>query len=234
MKYISFVVFLCISCMVMAACPMGEAARRAKHYAQAQSFFEGCALIDNDAEAQYTLAHMYMDGRIAATTPELMALRYLRLAAENGFAPAQYELANHMLDDLKTPNGQAVLSQHTDNMRQIKEQKGLPLTQMSPLAWMLLAGERAENKWFYTAPPVYIAAAEQYLQDAHLSPSHFQEIQEQAIQWKQNKLMHTARQVLTDEEWKKFVSESGVVEPAQRDAFVQTLKSKLKNYSLYK
>ena len=236
MKYIYGLIFLCFAVVAWAACPLGEASLAVKNYAQAQQFFKGCALIDNDAQAQYALARMYRDGFLPGAEQKLQTLKYLRFAAENGYGPAQYELALLMLDFLRTPEGQAVLSHHSEQLRQIKMQRKQPLLQMSPLAWMLLAAERAENKWFYTAPPVYVAEAEQALKDAHLTPFHLKEIQMQATQWKQNKLLHVARQIMTEAEWQRFFPMP--TEPAaasqQQDAFVAFVKNKLQNYTLYK
>ena len=236
MKRIYSFIFLFFTWGVLAACPLGEASLTVKNYAQAQQFFKGCALVDNDAQAQYALARLYQEGFLPGAEQKLQTLKYLRFAAENGYGPAQYELALLMLDFLRTPEGQAVLSHHSEQQRQIKIQRKQPLLQMSPLAWMLLAAERAENKWFYTAPPVYVPQAEQALKDAHLTPFHLKEIQMQATQWKQNKLLHVARQIMTEAEWQRFFPMP--TEPAaasqQQDAFVAFVKNKLQNYTLYK
>ena len=236
MKYIYCLLFLCISFAVWATCPMGDSALKVKNYAQAQRFFEGCALINNDAQSQYALAHLYKDGHLPSADDELQVLRYLRFAAENGYAPAQYELALYMLDGLKTLEGQALLARYSEQMRQIKIQKKRPLLQMDPMAWMLLAAERAENKWFYTAPAIYVPEAEQFLQETRLSPEHLREVQAQAVQWKQNKLRHTARQILTEQEWQQFFPLSTGTPEAEalQKALVALMKNRLKEYAVYR
>lgn len=236
MRYFYCVVLLCWAGLVAASCPLGDSALKIKNYAQAQEFFESCALVDNDALAQYTLAHMYRDSLLPSAERKFQTLKYLRFSAENGYGPAQYELAQLMLDFLRTPEGQALLAHHSEQIRQIKIERQQPLLQMSPLAWMLLAAERAENKWFYTAPPVYVPEAEKALQDAHLTPVHLKEIQTQAIQWKQNKLAHVARQVMTEDEWQRFFPMPPEPELAvkRQEAFADFVKEKLKNYTLYK
>ena len=235
MKILYGILVLFISCSVWAACPLGDSALKAKKYEQARSFLEGCALMDNDALAHYKLAHLYADGLLSAEQPQLMTLRYLRFSAENGYAPAQYELGRLMLEALRTAEGKALLTYYTEQIRQLKEEKNLPLSQMSPMTWILLAAERAENKWFYTAPAIYVPEAEKYLQDAHLTQQHLQEIRAQAIQWKQNKLMHTARQVMSDKEMQQFfpMPENPTEAATLQNAFVALLKNKLKNYTLY-
>ena len=236
MKYIYCLLFISFSFVAWATCPMGDSALKVKNYVQAQRFFEGCALINNDAQSQYALAHLYKDGHISSHDSQLQVLRYLRFAAENGYAPAQYELALYMLEGLKTPEGQALIARYSEQMRQIKIQKKRPLSQMDPMAWMLLAAERAENKWFYTAPPIYVPEAEQFFQKTRLTPEHLREVQAQAAQWKRNKLRHTARQILTEQEWQQFFPlPTGTPEAeALQKALVALMKNRLKDYALYK
>ena len=133
----------------MATCPMASLYEGKNDFMEWQSY-EVCALEKNDSESQFFIGQVYLNGNKNIPQNLTKALEYFRMAAENGYAPAQRELAKLMdtLNDIGTDGQEAILE-----MEKTWQKKNKTAHQaMSALSWLMLAAERAENKWFYFAP----------------------------------------------------------------------------------
>ncbi len=203
MKKILFALLFFWVSIANAACPLGQAYEKAKNAGGAWFAYKGCADNFKDAESQVYIAMQYLNGSDFAQQNLATAFQYFRAAAEDGYAPAQRELAKLMvaLEDIG-PEGKAALADFEKDW-QTKSNSTRP--PMSALAWMILAAEKAENKWFYMAPAIADAEALNLLSQ-YRSKMDSKVAESQAVAFKQEQLMQQARNLLTDAAYKDFES----------------------------
>lgn len=232
-----------VAVSAQAACFLGDALMAKKNYAAAKETYQMCSHVQNDAGAQYALGQIYKDG-LGGTKQDLkLALFYFRFAAENGSAAAQRELAQLMmsLERMGAP-GQEALREYENKIHQIKgrDEKGVldlkPLP-MSAYAWMLLAAEKPENKWFYPTAQVQDEQARRLL--LNMERQYGKAAKEQAIReasaWKEEKLIWAAKTTLTEPEYQQFMDavypKGKTPNQALRQAQVAKLKQRVQGTS---
>ena len=188
----------------LAFCPMGELYQQAGKEFDAWAQYQACADVNNDAPSQLYIGQIYLKGNANVQQNLTRALNYFRKGAENGYAPAQRQLAVLMqeIEELG-PDGQQALNDFEDNWRQ---ENNSSRKTMSALSWMMLAAEKPENKWFYFSENVLDKEAVSLLPKfkANLSPKQIEEAQKAATAWKQEQLLRQAKKLLSDEAYKDF------------------------------
>ena len=202
-KGILFTIVLCMFAQKgIASCDIADAQWKAKKYELAMANYEKCAYAQNDAVAQYELAMHYLNENEHLEQDILHALFLLRLSSESGYAPAQRELGKLM--DILHSFGEV----GTNAMHDMEKQMllyGLS-DDLSPFAWVLLASEKVENKWFYPTPGELDEQAVQ-LSDAwsmQKGPLARTEALRQAGAWKESRLLKSAKQMLSEEDYGDF------------------------------
>ena len=231
--------FTVLSVTVNAACLFGDAYLKRGHHKQARQVYENCAKEQNDPSAQYALGQMYQRGT-GAQQNIMLALFYYRFAAENGLASAQRALAQLMMEvERMGAPGQAALKEYEDKIQDLKKAQSsdtvLPpkKREMSAYAWMLLAAEKADNKWFYPAGATQDPEAVRLLPtlESRYGKSAREQAVRQASAWKEDKLMQTAKAVLSDTEYASFSDtlypRGRKPDPARRLLEVSKLKQRI-------
>ena len=202
MKKVFFFLFFMNISAVFASCPMADL-YKGKNAMLEWRNYQICAEDMNDSESQFLIGQTYLNGAENIAQNLELALHFFRMSAENGYAPAQRELAKLMdtLNDLGTAGQQAIdeMDKKWSNESEGKKEK------MSALSWMMLAAEKKENKWFYFAPAIADEEASRLLpqmkakyaeneKNASLAATH----------WKQAQLMKQAKSLLTERAYKQF------------------------------
>ena len=198
-----------------AACPEGDILLQKGMEKQAVEAYTTCAEEENDPQAQFFLGQAYQNGKNGLNTDLNNALFYYQLAAENGYAPAQVQLAK-ILSSLMTNNETVILETYQQILKSLEEQEltGTQKTQIAdravqglpPYAWLLLAADKKENKWFLPAGESSDEEALSLLRvmDKQISPTDKKAAVRQASKWKEKKLLQTAKEVLTEQEYQAF------------------------------
>lgn len=188
----------------LAFCPIGALYEKAGKEFDAWAQYQACADVNNDAPSQLYIGQIYLKGNANISQSLTMALSYFRKGAENGYAPAQRQLAVLMQEiEALGPDGQKALSDFEDNWRQ---ENNSNRKTMSALSWMMLAAEKPENKWFYFSENVLDKEAVKLLSQfkAKMSPKQIEEAQKAATAWKQEQLLRQAKKLLSDEAYNDF------------------------------
>ena len=227
-----------LSLTANAACLFGDAYLKRGHHKQARQVYENCAKEQNDPHAQYALGKMYQTG--TGTQQNIMlALFYYRFAAENGLASAQRALAQLMMEvERMGAPGQNALKEYEDKIQDLKAQNTdtvLPpqKREMSAYAWMLLAAEKADNIWFYPAGATQDPEAVRLLPtlESRYGKSAREQAIRQASAWKEDKLLQTAKNVLSEKEFASFSDtlypRGRKPDPARRLLEVSKLKQRI-------
>lgn len=227
-------VFLILFCFlysvsaVNAFCPLADASLKNNRPMQAWYYYKNCADTFDDSQSQFYIASNYLNGSDYAPQDLHQAWNYFRRAAENGYAPAQRELAKLIdaLEDMGKDGRQAL----AEYQAQWQEKNATQLPALSALAWAMLAAERAENKWFYKAEPQTDQEAVRLL-PALRAKGNTKQAEKQAIAFKQQQLMRQARDLLTDRAYQDFEAiiypnkNVGKVKPKMsRSAAIENLK----------
>ncbi len=216
---------LCLTMALQAhaSCLLGDAQMRAGRTDRAKISYETCALQNNDAQGQYALGLLYRDGIEPVRQNMKMALFYFRLAAENGYAPAQRDLAELMetLTEFGTV-GQTALTDYESQMRDMNTDN---TDTLSAFAWALLAAEKADNKWFYPSPALSDDAAAKLVKKWTSSKGTAAKDAaiQQATVWKEKRLVKSAVNLLSLEEYAAFMEQ---MYPQKNDAQTLTQKKK--------
>lgn len=226
-------IFILLCCfyagIVYAKCPLAEAYLKTDNKREVFNEYKACARQLNDAESQFYVGMIYLNGADYAKQNLKMAFKYFRAGAENGYAPAQRELAKLIdaLEDMGSVGKQAL----TDLERQWQEKNNSNREPLSALAWMTLAAERAENKWFYNAPAIADKDAINLLA-SFKSKGNIEQSERQAIAFKQEKLMDTAQDLLSDSAYRDF--EAIIYPKGKKQAGQMTKAQAIENLKKYK
>jgi TPR repeat protein len=181
----------------------------------------------NDSESQLLIGQTYLKGNKNVPQNLKLALKFFRMGAENGYAPAQRELAKLMdsLNDLGD-EGKSAISEMNDQWQDETKTNQLPMTALS---WMMLAAEKKENKWFYFAPATTDEEAVKLIEQMRSKySSEEKNASLAATQWKQALLMKQAKALLTEHAYKQFenIIYPSKIEPPKmsREKAVEELK----------
>lgn len=235
MNKILFLLICLYPFFVFAVCKEGDDLYRSNPKGAILAY-QNCALLENDEDAQIRLANIYKTGGNIKKN-EVKALLFYHLAADNGNAVAQTELAKLLLDmDKDEKRREDVVSY----MKQIKISLGNDYDSsfkgevLHPFVLLSLAAESSSQKWYYPTNTKYYPEATQLIKNYQLSDEKKRKLLSQGAKWKQRKMMETAREVLSLEEYKKFSQtlfpEQGKADPFLRQQAINELKNKVQMY----
>jgi len=204
MKFLTFILALFISLGAHAFCPFGDAAARKNGLESAISLYTHCALSQNDDETQLMLARYYQ-----RQNNNTQSLFYYHLAADNGNAVAQTELAIILLNlDKDILTRQQILDYYgtVDNMIKSGSLTGFKSFKITPYALLILANEPADKKWYYPSTTKTDPTAAKHLKE--YAPTLTEVKKKNALQevqtFKSKKLLEAAQNVLTPSEFNQF------------------------------
>ena len=227
---IVFCVGLFSSELVLGACPLADRYIK-RNNPQATIFaWQMCALKNNDDGAQMNLADSYLNGKNGVEKDESQALYMYHLAAESGNAKAQLKLAQLLRSFDTSPERRAKLLEYQSKLTNLsKDNEGFQGEIYHPYTLMLLASEKAENKWYYPSqerkPPEEISKE---LKNYQVNSKVQQAALRDASRWKTRKLLEIAKEVVAEAEYADF--EMKLKDPQKRDKTIEELK---KRYDAY-
>ncbi len=236
MKFLG-VICVCffITVRALAACPEGDLVRDKNGMAEALMYYYGCATGENDDETQLMLARAFQRG--TGVTPEpAKALLFYHLAADNGNASAQLELAQLLLKLDETPAGRDTVLEYARKMKAAFAGAGdlFDGALLHPYALLMLAAENPAQKWYYPTASKTASGAAVLLQDYQIDPLKKQTVLQSASLWKQRKMRETARDVMSADAFRKFESAvfptTGRVDGFARNQAVQDLRDAIQTY----
>ena len=202
-SFLYLVAFLLINTVAFGACVVADALWKEKIYEKAIYTYEQCAYDRNDSIAQYKLATFYLDGNEAVEQDIRHALFFFRLASENGYAPAQRELAKlvDVLDSLGDVGKQG-LAEWKAQMEPMGFDCSIPA-----FSWALLAADKKENKWFYPTEALFDEQAADLVKKWTAQKGQAQKglATEKAVEWKQLRLLKSAEAVLSPSQYNEFL-----------------------------
>ncbi|MBR6231872.1 MAG: sel1 repeat family protein [Alphaproteobacteria bacterium] len=189
-----------------------------------------CATQYNDDESQMKLADIYLNGLKGESKDELTALYMYQLAAEAGNTEAQVRLSQMLQSFDTSPERRAELKSYMKKLEKTyKGSNDFSGEIMHPYTLLLLASERADNKWYYPssnriASPQVSTLLSQY----KITPEKRQAALQEASRWKTRKLLETAKEVLPEEEYGEF--ENKVKNASTRSEAMTELKKRMQDY----
>lgn len=235
-RYLWVCLFCLLTGSVSAKCFLGDAYVEKGRMEQAKEAYLMCAQTGDNVDANYALGKIYRDGP-AGTKDLYRALFYFRFAAENGSAAAQRELAKTMfMLRQQGEEGLNLIDRYEEKMAFIKGRQGQSEEPMYAYTWLLLAAEKADNKWYYPAGAQQDSEAVRLYNSMknQLTAAEQQQVMAQASAFKEEKLNWTAKMVLSPEEYAQFRSvlypEDGQVQLARRGMELTKLKEKVMLY----
>lgn len=244
MRFIWIICSLFISGAAFAFCPFSERLQKTLKEESIVALYKNCAEVMNDDGAQAKLAAIYDKGTPAIPRDLKKALLYYQLSADNGNAASQARLAQLYMELDKNREGRADLYGYlqsilpvsvTDSEGQVQNPNGFRGELVHPYVLLMLANEKAENKWYYPtkelqAPPFAKVLFNSYQVDAKKKKTLLQ----QASQWKKRKLLEIAEQILTKDEYRNFVETlypaNGQPDKFKRSQLLQQFQDKVKKY----
>ncbi len=235
-KYLWVCLFCLATLPVSAKCFLGDAYVEKGRMKQAEEAYLMCAQSGDNVDANYALGKIYRDGT-AGTKDLYRALFYFRFAAENGSAAAQRELAKTMfMLRQQGKEGLALIDRYEEKMAFIKGRLGQSEEPIYAYTWLLLAAEKAENKWYYPAGAQQDSEAVRLYNSMkdQLTAAERQQVMAQASAFKEEKLNQMAQMILSADEYATFRSvlypENGQVQLSRRGAELTKLKEKVMLY----
>ena len=230
MQKIIFFLLILISVSGRADCPLAESFfKKGKTFA-AINFLRTCAIGFNDDDSQMKLAKMYTTGENNVPKDSNLALYYYQLAAETGNAEAQLALAEALMKADQTPETR-------DKLLAYRSQLGASGSGtnsfngdfMHPYALLMLASEAPGKKWYYpsqvrTAPVKALTLYKSY----KISEDNKRSALRQASQFKTRKLLQTAKEVYSDEEYPEIAAR--LKDSQTQKQALADLKQKMEEY----
>lgn len=200
-------------------------------------YYEMCALSDNNDAVEMILARAYEGGEKNVPANMQKALLFYHLSADNGNSEAQVALAKLLMKLDESTAGRQELSSY---MRKIQAaMKNQPADEfkgqvLHPYTLLLLAAERADQKWYYPSTTTSAPEAAKLLKAYKIDDVKKKGALRDASVWKQQKMMQAARQVLSPEEYKTFAAAvapaKGKADTFAKNRALETLKTKVKAY----
>lgn len=219
-----------------AACPVGVRAQKQLGVDKSIPYYVRCALDVNDETAQYWLAQYYQKKQNASRQDIMKMLFYYHLAAENGNAHAQVQLAKILLSMDNDDNYRMVLSDYLEQMNSFMKNQDMMFKGeiLHPYILLTLAAENAEQKWYYPTKYKSNAEAVVLLKSFQIDDEKKKLLLQQGSQWKQRKMKETAYEIMSVSEYQTFMNtvypEKGRPDAFARQQAVMNLKNKVENY----
>lgn len=191
---------------------------------KALPYYETCALSDNNDSAHMLLAKTYATGEKNIPINMQKALLFYHLAADNGNAQAQTELAKMLLKLDETSTGREQVQSYLRKVQAALRSQPSGAFQgelLHPYTLLLLAAERPDQKWYYPSIQTSFPEAGVLLKTYKIDDVKKRQALNDASAWKQKKMMQTAKEVLGGQEYVGFVQ---AVAPTKgkADKFAQT------------
>lgn len=234
--FISTLVFF-VQSVVWAACPTGDQILKQKGKRESISAYQHCALSENDDSAQVFLARMYQNGDRDIKQNEMKALLYYHLAADNGNAAAQTELAKLLLKMDRTDEARHKLVSYLKQIQiALKNDSNATFKGeiLHPYVLLTLAAEKPEQKWYYPTTIKVYPEATLLLRSYVLSAERKKELLRQGSIWKQRKILETAQEVMSPAEYQQFYQTlypaKGIPDAFARKQALENLKEKIRVY----
>lgn len=229
-----FVVFF--SFHVLADCPKAESLYLQKGFSVAQDEFVRCAIYENDDETQLFLAKTYQKGTQYIQPNIMRSLLYYHLSADNGNAEAQTVLAELLLKMDSNDEDRKILVNYIKkvNLAFSRGQTMFKGELLHPYILLLLAYESVGQKWYYPTQTKSYSKAYVLLNQYQISDEKKKTLFSQASRWKQRKMLETAQEVLSYDEYQKFFDtlypKHGRVDGFMRSQAIKMLQERVKNY----
>lgn len=237
-------VFICLGILSIlsfvisanADCPSGIMAQKQLGQEKAVSYYVRCALDTNDEISQYWLAQYYQKIPNRTNQDIMKMLLFYHLAAENGNAHAQVQLAKILLNMDNNDTDRAVLSSYIEQMQAFMKNQNMMFKGeiLHPYILLTLASENAEQKWYYPTKFKSNAEATILLKSFQIDDDKKKMLLQQGSQWKQRKMKETAYEIMSLKEYNDFINtvypEKGRPDAFVRQQAVMNLKNKVENY----
>ncbi|MDD3669580.1 MAG: hypothetical protein PHX68_04845 [Alphaproteobacteria bacterium] len=205
MKGFVFVCCLMAAGAVAAKCPDADETRLKSGMKAAETGYIGCALNDNDDDAQVVLAEAYGQGRDGIAKDMHRALLFYHLSAESGNAQSQVKLAEALMKLDATPVGRQVILDYIQKMRNhFTSQTEFKGQLLHPYSLLLLAAEKPDNKWYYPSVVTTEPRAKVVLAGYKITEDKKKTALADAASWKNRKLLEAAQEVLLPAEYQAF------------------------------
>lgn len=220
-----------------AACPEGTQISKEKGLKAALTAYQHCAISENDDEAQVVLARLYQKGGTEISPNLMKTLLYYHLAADNGNAAAQTELAKLLLRLDKSDAARIQLISYLKQI-QIAFQNDRNATFkgeiLHPYVLLTLAAEKQDQKWYYPTRTKVYPESTLLLRSYELSDERKKELLRQGSTWKQRKILESAKEVLPMQEYQIFYETlypaKGMPDAFSRKQALENLKEKIRIY----
>ncbi len=234
-KLFALLFFFC-STASFASCLVGDEVYQ-KSIKSSVPVYQNCAIIENDEHAQMRLADIYLNGATGVEKNVMKGLLYLHLASDNGNAEAQTKLAKILLEMDATNQGRNMLISYINQIKLAFKNDTASSFKgdiLHPYVLLTLAAEPADQKWYYPTEVKTSSKAIGLLKKYDIDDARKKELLKQGVQWKQRKMMETAKEVLSVTEYKDFESviypEKGQPDPFLRKQALSNLREKVKSY----
>lgn len=233
MRYLIFLSFICFVTAAQASCPMGFSFMKTMSEEQMLVSYKACAELYNDDEAQAKLAELYDKGTATFSPDIKRALFYYQLSAENGNAVSQGRLAELYIELDKDRENRAVMYEYLNSIfvNQQQEESSFHGELVHPYVLLILANEKAANKWYYpTKVKEPSPTAQTLYQNYQIDEAKKKQFMQQATAWKKRKLLDVAKEVLSAQEYQTFVNKlyptSGHADAFQRSQALKEFQEK--------
>ncbi|MBE6446363.1 MAG: sel1 repeat family protein [Alphaproteobacteria bacterium] len=232
MRKIILFTYLLFSFSANAYCPLADRFIKQGNEQAALSFLTNCAINYNDDESQMKLARAYVRGEFGLEKDPNQSLYYYQLSAENGNAEAQVAVAESLIRATKSPKAMERLLKHYINVSPTSDDSFVKRFDdffMHPYALLKLASESPDKKWYYpslvrSAPAKTLTLLRNY----EIPEDVKKEAMKQASQFKIRKLLQTAREVLSSDEYPDM--EKRLKSPQTQKQAMEELKKKMEEY----
>ena len=242
MKIFLLLLSLSISGVAMASCPLAEMSSLSEK--QSLVLYKNCAERQNDDASQAKLATIYDKGTASTARDLKKALFYYQLSADNGNAVSQARLAQLYMELDKNREGRADLYGYLESIMPVSEMPNVAEDNQAddfsgelvhPYVLLMLANEKAANKWYYPSTELEAPAfAKTLFHNYQIDDAKKQQLSRQATQWKKRKLLEMARQLLSDDEYRAFVEALypavGQADAFKRNQALKEFQEKVKQY----
>lgn len=199
--------------------------------------YQICAIDYNNDEAQLYLANLYEKGTASTKQDLYKALLYYHLASDNGNAMAQVDFANLLLEMDKTPKNREIVVSYVEQMKIAMKNDTTSLFVggiLHPYILYMLASEPESGKWYYPTTTKTNVNAKAYLANYKIDDEKKNALLQQGSQWKQRKMLETAKMVLSPTDYQIFertvFPSSGMVDTFARNRQITLLQQKVSNY----
>jgi len=236
MKFWAFCFGCLLSTAVWAGCPEGDFMRDKHGSEAARVYYDTCATYENDDETQLMLARSYQKGLNGYKTNSGKALLFYHLAADNGNAVAQVELAQLLLQLDETHNGRETVLAHNRKMEAVFKSNTVLFdgTLLHPYALLMLAAEKENQKWYYATTQKSAPAAAALLKNYRIDGDKKRSVIQQASRWKQRKMLEAAQDVMPESAYQRFreavFPERGQADTFARNQAIERLREAIETY----